>query len=256
MNTKLPPFNNLKARQAVNYAIDRNAPVKIFGGPKLAVAVVPGAAAGLPGPQATTARTRRTRAAASGRRPTSRRRSSSSRSRAPRGQKVDVVRPNDEVNKAMGVYLQSVLNQIGYKATRAGRSRRNISSPYVQNTKNKVADQRASSGTRTTRLRRTSSTSCSAASRSIPGSDSSINIAGFCDKKINAQMHQALKLGRHRPSERDQRQWAQIDRMVTDQAPMADAVQPEAHRLRLEARRQLHRSASSSTGCVDQSWVK
>ena len=36
MNTNLPPFNNLKARQAVNYAIDRNAAVKIFGGPKLA----------------------------------------------------------------------------------------------------------------------------------------------------------------------------------------------------------------------------
>jgi hypothetical protein len=29
-------FDNLKARQAVNYAIDRNAAVKIFGGPKLA----------------------------------------------------------------------------------------------------------------------------------------------------------------------------------------------------------------------------
>ena len=36
MNVNLPPFNNLKARQAVNYAIDRNAAVKIFGGPKLA----------------------------------------------------------------------------------------------------------------------------------------------------------------------------------------------------------------------------
>ena len=31
-----PPFNNLKARQAVNYATDRNAIVKIWGGPKLA----------------------------------------------------------------------------------------------------------------------------------------------------------------------------------------------------------------------------
>jgi peptide/nickel transport system substrate-binding protein len=37
MNVNLAPFNNLKARQAVNYAIDRNALVKIFGGPKLAV---------------------------------------------------------------------------------------------------------------------------------------------------------------------------------------------------------------------------
>jgi peptide/nickel transport system substrate-binding protein len=32
MNWRLPPFNNLKARQAVNYAIDRNQLVNLFGG--------------------------------------------------------------------------------------------------------------------------------------------------------------------------------------------------------------------------------
>ena len=36
MNINLPPFNNLKARQAVNFAIDRKALVKLFGGPNLA----------------------------------------------------------------------------------------------------------------------------------------------------------------------------------------------------------------------------
>ena len=37
MNQRTPPFDKLAVRQAVNYAIDRNALVKIFGGPKLAV---------------------------------------------------------------------------------------------------------------------------------------------------------------------------------------------------------------------------
>jgi peptide/nickel transport system substrate-binding protein len=32
MNSRTPPFNNLKARQAVNYAIDRGAMVRLFGG--------------------------------------------------------------------------------------------------------------------------------------------------------------------------------------------------------------------------------
>jgi peptide/nickel transport system substrate-binding protein len=32
MNSRVAPFNNLKARQAVNYAIDRNAMVQLFGG--------------------------------------------------------------------------------------------------------------------------------------------------------------------------------------------------------------------------------
>ena len=37
LNTRTPPFNNLKARQAINYAADRSAYVKIGGGPSLAV---------------------------------------------------------------------------------------------------------------------------------------------------------------------------------------------------------------------------
>ncbi|HZC51831.1 MAG TPA: ABC transporter substrate-binding protein, partial [Mycobacterium sp.] len=36
LNTRVPPFNNKLARQAVNYATDRNELVKRFGGPQLA----------------------------------------------------------------------------------------------------------------------------------------------------------------------------------------------------------------------------
>ena len=35
MNVNLPPFNNLKARQAVNFAVDRNAALRLFGGTNL-----------------------------------------------------------------------------------------------------------------------------------------------------------------------------------------------------------------------------
>ena len=51
MNVNIPPFNNEKARQAVNYAVDREALVNLFGGPVLA-AGLPSAAAGFPWPQA------------------------------------------------------------------------------------------------------------------------------------------------------------------------------------------------------------
>ena len=36
LNTRLPPFNNLKVRQAVNYAVDRDRMVTLRGGPDLA----------------------------------------------------------------------------------------------------------------------------------------------------------------------------------------------------------------------------
>lgn len=37
LNVAVPPFNNLKARQAVSYAVDRNKLVEVFGGPSVAV---------------------------------------------------------------------------------------------------------------------------------------------------------------------------------------------------------------------------
>ena len=36
LNVNLAPFDNLKARQALNYAVDRDALVSVFGGPALA----------------------------------------------------------------------------------------------------------------------------------------------------------------------------------------------------------------------------
>ena len=37
LDVTVPPFNNLKARQAVSYAVDRNKLVEVFGGPSVAV---------------------------------------------------------------------------------------------------------------------------------------------------------------------------------------------------------------------------
>ena len=51
MNVNIPPFNNLKARQAVNYAIDRKAAVKIYGGTNLALPVCQILPPGFPGYQ-------------------------------------------------------------------------------------------------------------------------------------------------------------------------------------------------------------
>src|SRR5205823_9184527 len=109
-----------------------------------------------------------------------------------KGAKVSVLSPDDEVNKAVAVYLQSVLNEIGYKATVRPISG-NIFFTYVQNTKNKVQinvqqwyqDYPAASDFLHVLF------GCDSFH---PGSDSSINIAGFCDKKIDADMHKALTL--------------------------------------------------------------
>ena len=58
-----------------------------------------------------------------------------------------------------------------------------------------------------------------------PGSDSSVNIAGFCDKKINDEMKEALALGITDP-EGAHKLWTKIDQAMTDEAPLAVLFTP------------------------------
>jgi peptide/nickel transport system substrate-binding protein len=165
---------------------------------------------------------------------------------------VAVVVPDDEVNKSMGVYIQSVLNDIGYRATVKTISG-NIFFTYVQNTKNKVQinvqqwyqDYPAASDFLYILF------GCESFH---PGSDSSINIAGFCNRKINARMKAALALGVRNQAAADQ-QWTQIDRAVTDASPMATLFTPK-HVDFVSKRVGNFTFSKQFYWLVDQSWVK
>jgi peptide/nickel transport system substrate-binding protein len=250
MNVNLPPFNNVKARQAVNYAIDRNAAVKIFGGPKLAAPSCQVLPPGFPGHQDYCPYTKNPGATWSA--PDIAKAKQLVKESGTAGQKVAVVMQDDEVNKAMGVYLQSVLNQIGYKATVKPISA-NIFFTYAQNTKNKVQinvqqwyqDYPAASDFLYVLF------GCESFH---PGSDSSINIAGFCDKKINAKMHQALTTAIEDEAAAN-KLWTTIDRMVTDAAPMATLFTPK-HIDFVSKRVGNFTFSKQFYWLVDQSWVK
>jgi peptide/nickel transport system substrate-binding protein len=222
MNTNLAPFNNLKARQAVNYAIDRNALVKIFGGTKLAAPSCQVLPPGFPGHVDYCPYTKNPGKTWSA--PDLAKAKQLVKQSGTAGQKVAVLSSDDEVNKAVAVYLQSVLNQLGYKATVKPISG-NIFFTYVQNTKNKVQinvqqwyqDYPAASDFLNILF------GCDSFH---PGSDSSINIAGFCDKKIDVKMKHALKTALEDEAAAN-KEWTQIDKLVTDAAPMATLFTPK-----------------------------
>ena len=222
MNVNLAPFNNLKARRAVNYAIDRNALVKIYGGPKLAVPSCQVLPPDFPGYRPYCPYTKNPGTAWSA--PDIAKARRLVQQSGQKGASVTVLTSDDEVNKAMGVYLAGVLKQIGFQATARALSA-NIFITYAQNTKNKVQisvrqwyqDYPAASdflyilfGCETFH----------------PGSDSSINIPGFCNKPINRRMHAALKL-EETSFPAANKLWAKIDREVTDQSPMATLFTPK-----------------------------
>jgi peptide/nickel transport system substrate-binding protein len=250
MNVNLPPFNNLKARQAVNWAIDRSAMVKIYGGSNLAAPVCTFLPPDFPGHVDFCDYT-----AGGGATWTA-----SDLAKAKQlvqesgtaGQTVGVVVQSDDVNKQLGEYLQSVLNQIGYKAVLKPISP-NIQFTYIQNTKNKVQisisswyqDYPAASDFLHVLL------SCASFRQ---GSDTSINISGFCDKPVDSQMDTAL-LTEQSSMTQANTMWGQVDKAVMAQAPVAPLFTPKLIDF-TSSRVKNYEFSKQFYMLVDQLWVK
>ncbi len=222
MNVNIAPFNNLKARQAVNWAIDRAAIVKLFGGSNLAQPVCTFLPPGFPGHEDDCQYTKPAGTTWQG--PDLDKAKQLVTESGTAGQDVQVIVSDDETNKAVGEAVASTLTQIGYKATAKPISA-NIQFTYIQNTKNKVQisvsqwyqDYPAASDFLNVLLGCASFT---------PNSDSSINISGFCDKTIQAQMDAAIVTGRTDQVAAD-KQWAAVDRAVMTAAAVAPLITPK-----------------------------
>jgi peptide/nickel transport system substrate-binding protein len=222
MNVNIAPFNNLKARQAVNWAVDRAAAVRLYGGSNLAQPVCTILPPGFPGHVDSCQYTKG--GGSTWTAPDLAKAKQLVQQSGTAGQQVAITTQSDEVNKSIGEYMQSLLNQIGYKATLKAISP-NIQFTYIQNTKNKVQialtswyqDYPAASDFLNVLL------SCASFH---PGSDSSINIAGFCDKSINAKMQQALATERTSMDKANQ-MWGQIDQDLMTQSPVAPLFTPK-----------------------------
>jgi peptide/nickel transport system substrate-binding protein len=222
MNNNLAPFDNVKARQAVNFAIDRNALVKLFGGPVLAAPVCQILPPGFPGHVDYCPYTKDPGAKWSA--PDMAKAKQLAKESGTAGQKVTVIVEDTAVSRSIGVYLQSVLGELGYDASVKAISP-NIQFTYIQNTNNKVQisvsqwyqDYPAASDFLYVLF------SCNSFH---PGSDSSVNIAGFCNKDVEAKMDKALQTAVTDPKAANE-MWAQIDKQVTDLAPVAELFTPK-----------------------------
>jgi peptide/nickel transport system substrate-binding protein len=222
MNNNLAPFDNVKARRAVNFAIDRNALVKLFGGPVLASPVCQILPPGFPGHVDYCPYTKDPGAKWSA--PDMAKAKQLAKESGTAGQKVTVIVEDTAVSRSIGVYLQSVLGELGYDASVKAISP-NIQFTYIQNTNNKVQisvsqwyqDYPAASDFLYVLF------SCNSFH---PGSDSSVNIAGFCNKDVDAKMEQALQTAVTDPKAANE-MWAQIDKQVTDLAPVAELFTPK-----------------------------
>ena len=206
LNVRLKPFDDVRVRRAFNLAVDRSAAVKLFGGRKLAEPTCQVLPPGLPGwrpycPYRHDLERARRLVQESG----------------TAGQTVTLVTDDSPVARSIGIYLRDVLADLGFDAKLRSLSA-NIQFPYIQNTNNRVqasltswyADYPSAANFQLGLF------GCAAFH---PGSDSSPNIAGFCDGTLDARVAQATADG-------DLGALAGVDRAITDAAPAVVLFSP------------------------------
>ncbi|WP_284945754.1 ABC transporter substrate-binding protein [Acidisoma cladoniae] len=222
MNVNIAPFNNKDARLALNYAVNRKSTVGIYGGPRLAVPNCQVLPPGFPGYKAYCPYTKNPGTKWSA--PDMVKAKALMAKSGQMGQKVTVITDDQNVDPALGTYLVSVLNELGFKATVKVISA-NIQFTYIQNTKNNVQisisqwyqDYPAASDFLNVLL------SCGAFH---PGSDASINISGYCSKSLDAKINKNLITAVTDPAAAN-KTWAEIDHDAVDDAPWATLFTPK-----------------------------
>ncbi len=216
MNTRLYPFDHLKARQAVEYAVDRYAATIFFGGPGVGIPMCQILPRDFPAHIDYCPYTKGASPAhpvATWRAPDlalARRLVVES---GTEGADVTLIVPDHAYTKALGDYLRSILEEIGYHASVRAFDF-NIQFTYIQNTNNKVQisltdwnqDYPAASDYLDELY------GCGSFH---PGSDSSMNIPGDCDPDLETVM---AKASDSTDAAAAGKLWEQADRMITDRA--------------------------------------
>ncbi|HEY2509008.1 MAG TPA: ABC transporter substrate-binding protein [Streptosporangiaceae bacterium] len=224
LNTTRAPFNNLDARQAINYAANRAAYVKIYGGSSLAVPACQILPPNFPSYKPFCPYTSGAQTVWSG--PDLTKAKALVKASGTAGQKVVVDSTNDQVGTALAEQMVSDLNAIGYKASTQLLTAAN-QYPYIQNSANAgtwniaysawFQDYPAPSDFLNVLL------GCGTIHKN---SDASPNIAEFCDPAIQKLINEAEADEATNPSQAASL-WTQVDHMDTQQAAWVDLFNPK-----------------------------
>jgi len=224
LNTSRPPFNNLQARQAINYAANRSAYVKIAGGSSLAAPTCQILPPSFPSYQPYCPYT-------SGSSTTTWSGPNMTKARAlvkasgTAGMKLVVNGTNDQVGKALVEQMVSDLDAIGYKATPQVLAS-GPQYPFVQNSDNSAKWNVGWSAWYDDYPQPSDFLNVLTGCGSIhKGSDASPNIAEFCNQSIQAQINQAETEAQSDPAAATAA-WTKIDQEVTNQAPWVAIYTP------------------------------
>jgi YVTN family beta-propeller protein len=256
LNTRVRPFSVLAARQAVNYAIDRNTMIQLAGGPPTAQPTCQILPPTLPGYQPYCPYTINPGPSGAWEAPDLARAEQLVRQSGTLGDQVTVVTDTAQPQMpgpATGSYLVSVLRQLGYRA-----SLRAITSPQtywntIDNSRDQVQvgefnwdeDYPAPWDFFGPLF------SCHSF---IPGNPANLNDSEFCSPRIDTQFRQALAAQAGSP-DAARLLWADIDREIVDQAPWVPLYNRRAL-VMLSARVGNYQFHPLWELLIDQLWVR
>jgi YVTN family beta-propeller protein len=206
LNTHVPPFNDLRVRQALNYAIDRDTIVRLSGGPQLAAPQCQIIPPTMPGYVPYCPYTRHPSAAGRWSAPDLARARRLIAASGTTGQSVTVTlySPSQPQAKPIAPYVVRLLRELGYRA-RLLVTDSSLVAPQF-NINSYSADVPSPSEWLTLQL------SCALD-----------NLAEFCDRTLDRTAAAAAQLQTTDPVAAD-RLWAKADREATNQAPWLTMV--------------------------------
>ena len=257
MNTRVWPFDVRAARQALNYAIDRAALVRLIGGPRMAQPTCQILPPAMPGYRPYCPYTVGASPGGGWTAPDLARAEQLVKASGTRGAKVTVVSGAFGTTmplQATGRNLVSVLDRLGYRASlqvipgsngiaynrRLYDSRQRMQIGWFS----WYEDYPAPS---------TFIGSLLTCQSFLPDSQYNLNAAEFCNHRIDAQVTQALALQPHDPSAA-WTLWASIDHEIVDQAPWVPVYNPQSLAL-LSTRVGNYQFDPYWSVLIDQLWV-
>jgi peptide/nickel transport system substrate-binding protein len=243
LDTRIKPFDNVDARRAVAAAVDRGDIVKLFGGPAAATQACGFLQQGMPGAA---------KLCPSDAVPDLAKAQVLMKSSGMIGQPVTIVTQDQNPSRAIGVYLQSVLDALGLKASVKSLSF-NLMPSYISNPRNNV---QMSVVTWYPDYPRAGDVldilfGCTSLHQ---GNANSSNFSQYCSPALQTKMDRASRLSLLHPHRSD-RLWADIDAELVAQAPAIPLVNPR--QINFTSARLRHFVHSDETFFIpDLAWLK
>ena len=253
LHTRVPPFNDVRVRRALNYAIDRRAVVRLWGGPDSAVPTCQVLPPNFPGYRRYCPYTLDPNSRGTWNRPDLAKAKRLVAASGTRGMSVLFWERGDAYpgGRRIAAYVASTLRSLGYRVrirlipvnapADLGRHQRREVGLNMQDW---FADYPAASNFVNNLL------SCSSMRVPVSG----FNLAEFCDRRIDAEIKRALSLDQTDPSAANAL-WANVDHDVVDQAPWVPLLNPQSFDF-VSKRVGNYQYNPQWHGLGDQMWVR